>query len=186
MKVQTAIWRRHDRAGHDACRVRQLDGGWQIAGVAVFVYERQPCRLDYDIACDAHWVTKSALVRGWLGDKTVDIAIARSADGNWRLNGQSIPGVDGCTDIDLNFSPSTNLLPIRRLRLAVGAAQPVRAAWLLFPSFTLEPLEQTYTRLDESIYQYESAGGSFVALVSVDEIGLAVKYGDIWSRETAG
>jgi hypothetical protein len=39
---------------------------------------------------------------------------------------------EGCLDIDLGFSPSTNLLPIRRLTLAVGEAATVRAAWLPF------------------------------------------------------
>lgn len=37
-----------------------------------------------------------------------------------------------CVDIDLNFSPSTNLLPIRRFDLSVGASAIVRAAWLRF------------------------------------------------------
>ena len=41
--------------------------------------------------------------------------------------------VDGCRDIDLNFSPSTNVLPIRRLSLDVGDQAAVRAAWLRFP-----------------------------------------------------
>lgn len=36
------------------------------------------------------------------------------------LNGVDCPAVAGCTDIDLGFSPSTNLLPIRRLSLEVG------------------------------------------------------------------
>lgn len=57
------------------------------------------------------------------------------------------------------------------------------AAWLRFPSFVLEPLEQSYTRLESGRYRYESAGGRFVAEVSVDDTGLVIDYGDIWSRE---
>jgi hypothetical protein len=86
-------------------------------------------------------------------------------------------------DIDLNFSPSTNLLPIRRLDLAVGATAAVRAAWLRFPSFKLEVLDQSYTRLESRRYRYESAGGRFVADVTVDDAGVVIDYGDIWSRE---
>ena len=77
----------------------------------------------------------------------------------------------------------TNTLPIRRLDLKVGEAAPVRAAWLRFPSFALEPLEQSYERLDNNMYRYESAGGRFVARVGVDDSGLVTDYGDIWSRE---
>lgn len=74
-----------------------------------------------------------------------------------RLNGIDPPAVAGCIDEDLNFSSSTNLLPIRRLILAVGQNAPVKAAWLKFPSFELEPLSQVYSRIDESTYRYESA-----------------------------
>ena len=36
----------------------------------------------------------------------------------------------------------------------------MKAAWLRFPGFTLEPLEQLYRRVDDVIYRYESAGES--------------------------
>jgi hypothetical protein len=65
----------------------------------------------------------------------------------------------------------------------VGQAAPVRAAWLRFPSFALEPLEQSYERLDTHLYRYTSAGGRFVARVGVDEMGLVTDYGEIWARE---
>ncbi len=38
-----------------------------------------------------------------------------------------------CVDIDLNFSSSTNLLPIRRLDLAIGQDAELTAAWLVSP-----------------------------------------------------
>jgi hypothetical protein len=104
-------------------------------------------------------------------------------DGRWWLNDRACPAVSGCIDVDLNFSPSTNLLPIRRLNLAIGEEATVRAAWLRFPSFTLEPLEQTYRRLGERTYRYSSAGGRFVAELEVDDRGLPLRYGDIWRVE---
>jgi len=177
------VWKRHDLPGHETCRIVALDEGWHVTGVAVFAYERQACRLDYVIDCDPRWVTRSAVVTGWTGDQTIDVTVVREVSGQWRLNGQVWDAVAGCIDIDLNFSPSTNLLPIRRLEPAVGAVASVRAAWLRFPGFALEPLEQSYTRLEERRYRYESAGGRFVADVTVDDAGLVIDYGDIWSRE---
>ena len=67
--------------------------------------------------------------------------------------------MDGCDDVDFSFTPATNLLPIRRLRLAEGARTGVRAAWLAFPALELEPLEQVYAHLDGGRYRYESEGG---------------------------
>jgi len=91
--------------------------------------------------------------------------------------------VAGCIDLDLNFSPSTNLLPIRRLSLTVGEEASVRAAWLRFPSFTLEPLEQIYRRTGATTYVYESAGGRFVRELIVNEAGFVTLYPGIWQAE---
>jgi len=85
--------------------------------------------------------------------------------------------------LDLNFSPATNLLPIRRLELAVGQEGEVRAAWLRFPGLKLEPLEQRYKRIDQNTYRYESGGGEFVAQLSVNEDGFVAKYPNFWEVE---
>jgi len=169
--------------GHETCRIVSLDSGWRLEGVAVLTAGHNACRLDYAIDCDTRWMTSAARVTGWVGDRTIDVALKRDEHSRWLLNGQRCPVTDGCIDIDLNFSPSTNLLPIRRLNLELGSSAVVRAAWLRFPDFTLEPLEQSYARVDDQVYRYESAGGRFTAHVSVDETGLVIDYGEIWSRE---
>lgn len=134
------LWRRLDQPGHESARLRVHQSGWSLTGTAVFANDQQPCRLDYVVVCDAGWHTVSGKVAGWVGSGTVEIAIVVDTARRWWLNGKECPDVAGCTDLDLNFSPSTNLLPIRRLNLAIGAQADVRAAWLRFPSFTLEPL----------------------------------------------
>lgn len=179
------IWKRHDLAGHETCRVVVVDTGWRLTGVAVFVADGQACRLDYVIDCGQDWATKSAGVAGWIGDRAIDIKIRRGPENHWYLNEQASTNVEGCVDIDLNFSPTTNLLPIRRLNLGIGETAMVRAAWLRFPSLKLEPLEQTYTRVGDRQYRYESGGGEFAADLKVDETGLVIDYGDLWSREAA-
>ena len=74
---------------------------------------------------------------------------------------------------------------VGRLALPVGGRATVRAAWLRFPSFTLEPLEQVYERLAEGRYRYESDGGSFTAEIDVDASGLPSRYGP-WAAEARG
>jgi hypothetical protein len=114
------LWRRLDRPGHDACRLLSRESGWHLVGTAVFAHERQPCRLDYSVVCDGGWRTQSARVTGWVGAEAVEIALSADSGRRWRLNGRECPAVGGCIDLDLNFSPSTNLLPIRRLGLGIG------------------------------------------------------------------
>src|SRR6185503_6461615 len=103
------MWKRHDCPGHETCRIIALDEGWRLTGVAVLVFEDQACRLDYSIDCDAKWVTRSAVVTGWVGDRPIDVLVTRDAVGQWQLNGKVCEDITGCLDIDLNFSPSTNL-----------------------------------------------------------------------------
>jgi hypothetical protein len=114
----------------------------------------------------------------------VNIEVSVDSEGRWWVNGVETPGVAGCVDLDLNFSPSTNLLPIRRLNLDVGQEAEVRAAWLRFPSFALVPLEQRYRRVSESEYRYESAGGSFTAALHVNEAGFITSYANLWELES--
>jgi uncharacterized protein len=149
---------------------------WTLAGSAVFAHERHPCHLDYKIFCDSEWKTVSALVKGWLDNKAIEIDISADQDEQWLLNGSECAAVARCTDIDLNFSPSTNLLPIRRLELEVGSEAEVHAAWLRFPGLTLERLEQRYRRLSKDTYRYESAGGEFVTELKVNSAGFVTHY----------
>jgi hypothetical protein len=151
----------------------------------VFADEGRPCRLNYLVACGPDWRTVAGRVTGWLGATAVEVDVLVD-DGRWRLNGMDCPAVAGCVDLDLNFSPSTNLLPIRRLDLAVGAEARVRAAWLRFPSFALEPLDQVYRRTGGDTYRYESGGGRFVADLRVNPIGFVIHYPGGWEAEPLG
>lgn len=182
--VDAILWRGFVFPGHEACRLFSLNSEWHLEGTAVFSYELQTCRLDYQIICDATWHTLFAKVAGWLDTAVVDIQIQTDPTGRWWLNDVEQSEVRDCIDIDLNFSPSTNLLPIRRLSLAVGEEVQLRAAWLRFPSFKLEPLSQSYRRLDEQAYRYESAGGQFITELKVNHSGFVIDYPGIWKAES--
>jgi hypothetical protein len=171
-----------DQPGHEAARLDYQPPFWRLKGTAIFAHVGQPCRLDYEVACNSVWETRSGRVLGWVGDEPVEIEISIDASRHWFLNGEEYPQVEGCTDLDLNFSPSTNLLPIRRLGLSIGQDAGVKAAWLRFPSFTLEPLEQRYTRMSDGVYRYESAGG-FTRTLSVNEDGFVTHYPGFWQAD---
>jgi hypothetical protein len=183
MTSRTILWRALEWPGHDAARLAWRDGRWELGGTAVLAEAGQPCRLDYRVVCDAEWRTLSATVDGWVGDEPVRIEITADGAGGWRVNGAECPAVQGCTDVDLAFSPSTNLLPLRRLRLAVGAEAPVRAAWLRFPGFRFEPLDQVYRRTDGAAYRYESNGGRFTAELRVNDAVFVTGYEGLWQAE---
>ena len=157
---------------------------WHLQGTVLVEDEGRPCRLDYAVVCDSEWRTLWARVNGWVGSAQVNQRVARNLAGEWRQNGQVCPAVQGCLDVDLAFTPITNLLPIRRLELAVGSSASVRAAWLRFPDFTLVPLDQVYSRESKDRYLYESGAGRFRATLEVDGEGLVHRYGNIWQLDT--
>ena len=59
----------------------------------------------------------------------------------------------------------------------------VKAAWLRFPSFELEPLTQVYERLGEFKYRYLSRGGDFVTELTVNKAGFVTVYPQLWEVE---
>ncbi len=143
-------------------------------------YQQNPCKLEYVINCDARWRTRTAEIIGGIGNKEINIEVSVDENQKWYLNGAESSAVTGCIDIDLGFSPSTNLLPIRRLSLPVGQGAEVKAAWLPFPSLTFELLPQVYRREGVKIFRYESRGGAFTTQLEVNESGFVTNYPGIW------
>ena len=177
------FWRRLDLPGHEFATIKQRDDGWELSGVALFSHHGTPARLDYRVMCEASWRTKSAQIAGVIGDQEINLHVSVDSERKWFLNGTECPAVAGCLDIDLGFSPSTNLLPIRRLALERGQEAEVRAAWLPFQSLAFELLPQLYKRESETTYRYESGGGVFVRVLEVNAVGFVTNYPGLWVQE---
>lgn len=182
--IESILWRRIDFPGHEICQLAAQDNGWTLTGTAVLNFNNMPCKLNYRILTDQSWQTISVNVDGQIGSNEVQVQI-KHKEGRWSVNEQECPEVADCVDIDLGFSPSTNLLPIRRLSMSVGEQAKVRAAWLHFPSLELRLLEQEYKRESETAYRYESRGGEFVRRLEVRSSGFVERYPDFWEMEAA-
>jgi uncharacterized protein len=181
--VPSVCWRRIDQPGHEVGGFGPLlGGGWRLTGSIAMAFRGEPCALRYGVILDDQWRTVGGMVAGGVGDRQHEILV-KVVDGQWFIGDTEYPDVRGCVDLDLNFSPITNLLPIRRLEIPVGGEVKVTAAWLRFPEMVLQPLEQVYRRTSARTFQYESAGGAFRAELEVNEHGLVTTYGDIWSAE---
>ncbi len=183
MVIHSILWQNLQFPGHEACWIYLLADQWHLEGTAVFSYEMGPCQLKYHIICNDAWHTLSGIVEGRVADKTIDIRIKKTKNQQWQLNGVEISALSGCTDIDLNFSPCTNTIAIRRLNLEIGDEKEIVAAWLRFPTFALEPLPQSYLRLEEHLYRYQSGGGSFIADLRIDRAGFVIDYPGAWKAE---
>jgi uncharacterized protein len=105
--------------------------------------------------------------------------------GRWFADGRELAWARGLVDVDLGVTPSTNSLPIRRLRLSVGASAELTAVWVQFPGLEVRPLAQRYTRLDRTTYRYQSLVGGkvrFSARIRVDRQGRVARYAGLFDR----
>ncbi|AGC48722.1 hypothetical protein MYSTI_07450 [Myxococcus stipitatus DSM 14675] len=175
-------WTRQDVSGSEYCELWELDEGWGLAGSVVLAEEGVPCLAEYAVETDARWLTREARILLHRGGVSQSLVLRADARRRWWRGDEEVPQFRGCTDVDLAFTPSTNTLPIRRLALEVGQAQEVTAAWVRMPDLSLAPLPQRYTRLASTRYRYESTGGSFVAEVETDALGLVTRYPPAWER----
>ncbi|MEW6519824.1 MAG: putative glycolipid-binding domain-containing protein [Thermodesulfobacteriota bacterium] len=183
MTISTVLWRRLDAPGHDACRLAQTAGGWRLEGAAVFRHEGEAACLTYRVVCDGDWFAQEGEVQGWVGALPLDFRIRRGAEGVWTLNSRIMPALHGCIDLDLGFTPATNVFQLQRVALQVGQAAAVPVAWLDVPAGTLDVLHQHYERRAADIYWYEAPRFGYGALLTVNAAGFVVKYPDLWEAE---
>lgn len=183
MTTTTAVWRRLDAPGHDACRLTGNGREWRIEGTAIFVVSGAHVHLAYEVKCDRGWKTREGTVRGWFGQKSVDLVARRTDNNQWALNGSRVPGLEDCVDLDLGFTPATNLLQLRRLALADGEAMDDPVAWLNVNDGTLSLLRQRYERRSSDSYWYEAPRFEYSAMIEVDESGFPKRYPDLWEAQ---
>ncbi len=140
----------------------------------------QPYSFSYHLTWDPRWQVRTVDAR-LLGDERPPLQLRADGAGHWRTaQGDDLPALAGCVDVDFTASPFTNTLPIRRLGLRVGQSARLRVVYILVPALEIRRATQTYTRLDATHYRYES--GTFRADLPVDEDGLVLDYPGLWRR----
>ena len=180
MTTRRVAWRRTGSiAADEHCTITLRDSGLSLVGTVLGAEDGLPVRIEYRILTDPRGFTTAVHVRDLRGFELRTLALARDPKGAWTVDGTVVRTLRGGSDVDLGCSPSTNTLPIRRLRLGVGASKTIQAAWVRFPELTVHKTAQTYTRLDESTYRYESA--TFEAELVVDDEGVVAEYAE-WRR----
>jgi hypothetical protein len=182
-KIASAFWRRLDSSGADAADLWRRSDSWAIEGAAVFLQDGRIARLHYEVRCDEGWNTRAGIVRGSLGERSVELEVTVDAQRRWRVNGAPVDAVEGCIDLDLNFTPATNLIQFRRLGLPIGAAVEAPAAWLAMPQLELRLLPQTLKRTSADCYDYAAPTEGYAGVLEVDESGFVREYPELWTAE---
>lgn len=165
--------------GHEAASTEHLtihaDGG---AVRAASVVEQAGSRHSYEVALDERWTFRHLRIATDAG-RSLELV---HRDGVWLADGVPRPDVAQAVDIDLEVSPFTNTLPIRRVGLAVGQSVEVVTAWVARSTLELHPDPQRYTRVAEDRYLFESLDSDFAREITVDDDGFVVEYPGLFSR----
>lgn len=179
--LQSLVWECKDCFSTEYFTLSEFDEEYLLRGT-VIVYETDPTLINYQIACDKHWFTKFVWINWEQEGKTNSLTLKTDGEHSWFKDGSPLPSMNGLPDVDVEFSPATNTLPIRRLNLNVGESKTVDAVWVRLEGLGLTRIQQKYSRLAQNCYLYENQFG-FKATLEVDELGLVIRYGDLWQRK---
>jgi uncharacterized protein len=175
-------WKRTDvEHGVGMAVVRVGDEGIVVDAHEVVADEGQEWAVRFQVALDADWRTHGVDLTVFDRDGARDRQLRSDGAGSWTVDGQPDPRLDGCLDVDIGAVPITNTFPIRRTRLEPGGAVDLTIAFVDVPDLSVQPLAQTYRRLDDERWEYDDAEFGRYDLV-VDRDGVVVDYSDFAHR----
>jgi hypothetical protein len=174
------LWHCAALASSEYASLGDRDNGHRLQGLTVIPLEDRPCHIEYAVDVDGAWSPHFVTATITTPTQTRTRHLERDADWHWRLDGDAAAYLDGCTDVDLGWTPATNTIPIRRLDLTVGDTETISAAWIRFPELDVVVSRQRYTRLADDRWRYQSGGYDFALTTDVAS-GLVLAYGDdLW------
>jgi hypothetical protein len=167
-------------AGLEHVDIRPADGGLDISGVVIAQEDETQFGLSYRLKLDALWHTRDVLVRTTSG---YVLHLESDGRGHWRENGKDRADLQGCIDIDIQATPITNTLPIRRLDLETGESMEIRLCYITVPNLTVFASSQRYTAIEAgSLYRFESLEDGFTADLPADADGFVLDYPGLFRR----
>ena len=172
------LWLSSELQSAEYCIVAPGLYGATVESTTLLPYRDLPARIDYSISTSPAWVTQQVRIELAAGDLRRTVGLVQNE--GWLVDGTPRPDLDGCVDVDLGWTPATNLLPLRRVPLEDGQSMTTIAAWVRFPELDIVPSHQTYTRLARDRVLYQSA--TFEAELVVTPDGIVTTYGaGLWS-----
>ena len=97
-----------------------------------------------------------------------------------------LTALQAAVDVDLGFTPATNLIVIRRLSLKVGQHAEAPAAYLAFPKMRFVKLPQTYRRTGRTAYEYEAPTVGYTGTLHVATSGAILHYPGLFEIVKSG
>jgi hypothetical protein len=178
-------WTPWEDPGAEHLRLSLDAEGARADGVILRRKDGRDLRAHYRLELDADWCV-TRLHFALLGTER-GLHLESDGHGTWTVNREPAPVLTGCLDLDIEVTPFTNTLPVRRLGLEADESAEIRVAYVPVPALEVRPVEQRYTCLaplapDGGRYRYEGLFRGFTAELEVDADGLVLDYPETFRR----
>jgi hypothetical protein len=180
--VQSVLWERAEAHSIEYFKLVTSPGKYVLEGTVVLPLEKFPTRITYKVECDPAWKTRMVDIQQERASEVKRLTLEVDHNQIWHSAGTAVPFARGFFDVDLEITPATNMLPIRRLALQEGQSAQVDAVWVRFPSLSIQRLQQRYTRIERNRYQYEGLSPGYQTQLEVDESGIVISYFGVWRQ----
>src|SRR5438445_10169644 len=110
----------------------RTDNGFQLSGLLLQAHQDAPYVVRYSIEVDEAWRTRSVQVEVE-NDGPHRIGLVTDGSGRWSRDGDRLPALDDCLDVDLEWSASTSALPTGRHGLGQVQTRAGAAPWRRVP-----------------------------------------------------
>jgi uncharacterized protein len=200
--ARLVLWRGTEEWLAEAAAVELTDGGVRATGTQLGA-DPAPYRLDYQLDAADGFVTGSLRAQASGDGWARQIELSHDGEGGWRYDAEregevdfADPGGDtdalrGALDCDLEFSPLTNLMPVRRRSIHRKQVEfDFLIAWVSVPELGLHASRQRYEHVRReqagSVVRFVSLDGDFRSELELDPDGLVVHYPRLARRVAAG
>lgn len=177
------IWQHKESSGWEHVRVIADHPGWTVFdSILVREHDGQVLRGGYTLVTDKQWQTLEVRLMIESAPGSMEgIHLLTEGDGRWTdANENHMPELDGCLDVDIQWSPLSNTLPINRIPLQEGEEAEVQVAYISLPELRVYPARQRYQRLNDDTVRFTTE--QFQRDILVDTEGYVTEYPGLFTR----
>jgi hypothetical protein len=196
------VWRGLDGWRSEAARVALMADGLTATGTQLGAAP-MPYRLDYQLDARGGFQARRLALQcsgeGW----ERRLLLQRTGSGGWSAQRSAeghddfpadseLPDLSVASDCDVQYSPLTNTIPIRRHRLHESGECDLQVAFVEVPSLQVRLAPQRYEHVRRAegrsgpLVRYVSQGGAFSAELQLGVDGLLEVYGGYAERVREG
>jgi hypothetical protein len=176
------LWTGIEYHSLENCILTVTDKGAEISSSIIGIYANELYKIDYRISTNPQWEATFCEIKSQLHNTVEIIDLRKEGKESWYVNGLPAERFDGCVDIDISLTPFTNTLPINRLDLPEKEDAQIKVLYVDVLGRKMMPVLQKYTKLSSTDYKYENVPNDFESVISVDDLGLVVKYPGLFTR----